>query len=151
MSVRVGAPTRYLQPQPYQELCHTADAGICVEGRNPEELLARLVLVMGSLLAGGGRLPIEGEQSIVVGGERRVGTALAVLRELLFRFATQGVIPASCEVLTLGETRAELRIGLGRYDPDQHSEGMDVKAVTYHAALFEQAGDRWRGQVVFDV
>jgi SHS2 domain-containing protein len=77
--------------------------------------------------------------------------ALAVLRELLYRFAVERMIPAWCEVVRLDAHEAELWVGAGRWDPALHGSGSDVKAITYHAASFEEAGAGWRAQVVFDI
>ncbi len=40
---------------------------------------------------------------------------------------------------------------LFEYLPDAHPDGVELKAVTLHEARFEQEGDRWRAQVLFDV
>ena len=77
-------------------------------------------------------------------------TAVAVLRELLFRFATERVIAGAVEVLRLDGRGAALRVGFGRFDPARHP-GADVKAVTYHLARFGEDGGRYRAQVVLDI
>jgi SHS2 domain-containing protein len=142
---------RYLSPQPYEEMSHTADVGVRVEGSSAEEALARLVLALGSMLAGGGRIALQRQERLELRGEGFAEIALAVLRELLYRFATERVIPGACEVVRFGETGVELIVEYGPYDPAQHGEGTDVKAVTYHAARFERTGGLWRAQVLFDV
>ena len=40
---------------------------------------------------------------------------------------------------------------LGPYDPERHAEGLDLKAVTWHAAKLVEEGGLWRGQIVFDI
>jgi len=143
---------RYELPQPYQELSHTADTGIAAEGATREEALARLVLALGALLAGGGSVTPDAEETVVAaGGADLAQTAVAALREVLFRFATRHVVPGACEVLRLSPGRAELRVAFGRFDPARHREGADVKAVTYHRARFEPVPGGWRAQVILDV
>jgi SHS2 domain-containing protein len=144
---------RLALPQPYRDLDHTADVGVAVEGASAEEALARLVLAEAQLLAGGG--------AVLAGREERLRAtapggllepALALLRELLFRFATQRVIAGWCEVASLSDGAAEVVVGLGAWDPERHAEGLDLKAVTRHAARFERAADGlWHAQVVFDI
>lgn len=142
---------RYALPQPYEEMPHTADVGLRVEGATPEEALARLCLALSALLAGGGEVPVEREVELAVpAGADLSQTAVAVLRELLFRFATERAIAGAVEVLRLDQRGAALRAGLGRFDPARH-QGADVKAVTYHLARFGLEGDRWRAQVVLDI
>lgn len=142
---------RYALPQPYEDLGHTADVGVAVRGASAEEALARLVLAFGALVAGGGDVPVEREERIAAGGGPLAHTAIAVLRELVYRFATERLVPAACEVVRLDERGADVRVGFGRYDPARHAEGADVKAVTYHAARLEPDGGGWRAQAVFDV
>jgi SHS2 domain-containing protein len=143
---------RLALPQPFEDLDHTADVGVRVTGATPEEALARLVLAQAALLAGGGAVTARREQRIEVAAVGLEAAAVELLRELLFRFATARVLPAWCDVERLDGAGAAIRVGLGDWDPDAHAEGLDLKAVTWHAARFERAPDgRWRAQVVFDI
>jgi len=143
---------RYALPQPYREIPHTADVGVEVEGASPAEALARLVLAFAALLAGGGAVEVEREETVTADADGDLArTAVAVLRELLYRFATERLIPGACEVVRLDGRGAELRVGFGRWDPERHSEGADVKEVTWHAAGFERAGAGWLARVLFDI
>lgn len=144
---------RYTLPQPYRDLDHTADVGVAVEGASAEEALARLVLAYAALLSGGAPVEIERDERVVVSARGGgVELAVALLRELLYRFAVERVLPGACEVTLLGPERAGVTVGLGRYDPERHGEGLDLKAVTRHAARFERGEDGlWRAQVVFDI
>lgn len=143
---------RYALPQPYEELDHAADVGVAVEGASAEEALARLVLALSALLTGGEPVSPGREERITVtatGGP--LAAALAVLRELLFRFATERVVPGACEVQRLEDGRAEVVVALAPFDAELHAEGLDVKAVTWHAARFAQDDGRWRARVLFDI
>jgi SHS2 domain-containing protein len=152
---------RLALPQPHEDLAHTADVGVRVRGATAEEALARLALALGTLLAGlpaaersgaGGGLPPEREERIAVrGGPGLAGTAVALLRELLFRFATERLIPCEVEVHRAAEDGAEATVGFARYDPARHAEGVDVKAVTWHAARLEPEATGWVAQAVLDV
>lgn len=144
---------RYTLPQPWRDLDHTADVGVAVEGGSAEEALARLVLAFAALLSGGAPVAVERDEPLAVEAAGGGGAlAVAVLRELLYRFAVERVLPGAAEVVRLAPDHAALTIGLGRYDPELHASGLDLKAVTRHAARFERCEDgRWRGQVVFDL
>ncbi len=143
---------RYALPQPYRDLDHTADLGVAVEGASAEEALARLVLAFAALLAGEGPVAVARDERISVEGEGGLtGIAVALLRELLFRFATEKVLPGACEVIRLDARGAEVVVALGPFDPERHSDGFDIKAVTWHQARFEEADGRWRAQLVFDI
>jgi len=139
-------------PQPFEELDHTADAGIRVRGRDAEETLARLVLAFAELLTGGAAPREETWIVVVTEPGDRAFMAIDVLRELLFRFERELLVPASCSVQRFDETEGTLvRVGVGPHDSDAHPEGMELKAVTLHDARFEPEGDGWVAEVVFDV
>jgi SHS2 domain-containing protein len=142
---------RFHLPQPYDDLDHTADVGVSVDGSTPDEALARLVLAQSALLAGGAPVSAEHALRLEVRGPDRAAVAIECLRELLFRFSTAREIAAWCEVESFGETEAAVAVGLGSWDPELHGEGLDLKAATWHAARFERDGGRWRAQVVFDI
>ncbi len=87
----------------------------------------------------------------MAGGPDLAGSAVALLRELLYRFATRRLVAAAVEVVRVDEAGAEAWVRSGGYDPERHGEGEDVKAVTWHRATLEERGGQWVGEVVFDV
>jgi len=144
-------PHRYTLPEPYRELEHTADLGVEVEGHSLSEVVARLVLAEAALLAGRGAVVPDREERLEVSGEDSTRAALALLRELLYRFATARVIASSCTVLAAGPTGLAVRVELGPYDPLAHAEGYDLKAVTWHGARCAEEGETWKARVIFDL
>jgi protein archease len=139
-------------PQPYEDLGHTADVGVRVRGASAEEALARLALAFGTLVTGGDAPIAEREERVAVGGGgAHADAAVALLRELLYRFATERVVPAEVEVHRAAPGGVEATVGFARYDPERHAEGADVKAVTWHAARLEPEGEGWVAQMVFDI
>jgi SHS2 domain-containing protein len=144
--------TRYQLPQPYEELDHTADVGIIVRGATADETLGRLVLGLADLVSGGAPVREERELRVRAEPSDRAAMAVDVLREVLFRFDSEQVIPASCETLVFDPERgAEVLLGVGPYDPEAHAEGIDLKAVTLHEARFEPEGQGYVAQIVFDI
>lgn len=144
--------SRLTLPQPFEELDHTADVGVLVRGETAEETLARLVLALSQLLSGGGALEPSGSLELEIEPGDRASMAIDVLRELLYRFDCEGVIAANCHVLRFDPERGTtIMIDTAPYDPDRHAEGIELKAVTWHQALFLPEGDRWMAQIVFDV
>ncbi len=139
-------------PQPYEDLGHTADVGVRVRGGSAEEALARLALAFGTLVTGGDApRPKREERVLIAAAGGATAAAVAFLRELLFRFATERLLPAEVEVHRVDAEGAEATVGFARYDPSRHAEGADVKAVTWHAARLEPEGSGWVGQIVFDI
>ncbi|MFT3917402.1 MAG: archease [Anaeromyxobacteraceae bacterium] len=143
---------RLTLPQPFEDLDHTADAGVRVTGASAGDALARLVLALGALLSGGAPVAEEREVALeVAGGPDLAGAAVALLREVLYRCEVERALPAACEVLRVDAAGAAARVWLGRRGP-AHDGGLDVKAVTRHAAALEQDADGgWIGQAVFDL
>ncbi|MBK7580073.1 MAG: archease [Myxococcales bacterium] len=83
-------PERYQRPQPYEELDHTADAGVVVTGRSKEETLARLILAFTDLVTGGGPVEATSSRTVRVQADSLVDSAIDVLRMVLFVFDTEG-------------------------------------------------------------
>ena len=155
-TARAGAvPSSALRlhaPQPYEDLDHTADVGLRVRGASAEEALGRLALAFGTLAAGGAPAEPAGEERVeVAGGPGLAGTAVALLRALLYRLATAREVPVAIDVHRVDEHGAAATVAFGRYDPARHAEGADVKAVTWHAARLEREGTEWVAQIVLDV
>ncbi len=143
---------RYVLPQPYEEVDHTADLAVRVRGRDEAETMARLALALSALLAGGGPVTVAREATVSVGAADRATMAVDLLRELLYRFAREQAIAAEVEVVRFDPAAgAELACRFGRYDPAAHEEGGEIKAVTWHEARFEREADAWVAQIIFDV
>lgn len=143
---------RYALPQTFEDMGHVADVGIRVRGASVEEALARLALAFATLVTGGEPVVrLRDERITVAGGPGLTGTAVAFVRELLFRLATAHEVPMEIEVLSVDERGAVASVTFGRHDPERHAEGADVKAVTWHAARLERDGDGWVAQVVLDI
>jgi SHS2 domain-containing protein len=143
---------RLRMPQPYEDLAHTADVGVRVRGATAEEALGRLVVAFSTLATGGVTAdPTRDERVAVTGGPELAGTAVALLRELLFRLATAHELPIEIEVERVDEAGAVATVTFGKHDPQRHAEGADVKAVTWHAARLEREGDGWVAQCIFDI
>jgi SHS2 domain-containing protein len=152
MAVRINLHSVRLKgQQAWEDLGHTADVGLRVRGASAEEALGRLVLAFSTLVTGGAPAePVREEVLSVAGGPGLAGTAVALLRELLFRLATERLVPVEVEVRAADERGAVAAVLFGRHDPARHSEGADVKAVTWHAARLEREGDGWVAQLVLD-
>ena len=139
-------------PSPYEELDHTADVGVVVRGDDPEQTLARLVLALSQLLSGGGLVREERELRVKVEPADRAAMAVDVLREVLFLFDSERILPASAETLRFDPGQGgEVVVGVGPYDDAAHAEGLELKAVTLHEARFEREGAGWLAQIVFDI
>ncbi len=140
-------------PQPFTALPHTADAGVVVTGKTPEETLARLVLAYAQLCTAGRPVEVEGKLTLEVAGGTDLSTiAIDALRAVHSILTQQKRVPGAVAVDGMSrDGGVKLVLALGRWDPARYPEGLDVKAVTYHAAAFEEADGGWRAQAVFDL
>lgn len=143
----------YDWPEPFEELDHTADVGVRVHGRDADECLARLVLSLSSLILGGsGSLSAEATRALEIEPADRLSMAVDVLRELLYVFDTEHVLPVRCVVHRFDEESGVLlELAMAPCNEDEHDDITDLKAVTWHHAVFEPEGDGFIAQIIYDV
>jgi len=143
---------RFERPQPYEEIDHTADAGVIVRGSTREETLARLVLAFADLVTAGRPAKKSCERAFSVEPGDDASVAVDLLRELFFVFESERLIPIAVQVVRFElDAGAEVLVDLAPYDAVEHAEGLVLKAVTLHEARFERESDGWTAAVVFDV
>ncbi len=140
-------------PQPYEPLSHTADAGVRVRGATAEETLGRLVLAFAQQCTGGAPAePATWRSFEVAGGTDLSVIAVDAVRAIHRVHTTERLIPASVQVSSASpKDGARLRVGFAPFSRERYAEGLDIKAVTYHAARFEPEGGAWVAQLVFDI
>ena len=138
------------RPAPFEWLDHTADIGIIVTGRSPEEVYERAVLATGALIAGDAPVRAVSERTFEVSGDDRVERLVALLGEVIYVYDVERFLPASVEV-SEGEDGVRARVEGEEFDPARHWIEREVKAATYHAATFEPAATGWEARVVFDL
>lgn len=75
------------------------------------------------------------------------------LRELLFRFGTQGFAVRSVPRLAVDVATGRLEAELAgeEYDPGRHRQKLEIKSPTYHDYVIERGPAGWRAVVLFDV
>lgn len=123
-----------------------------VQGATAEETLARLILAFASLLTAGAPVVADHDVVIEVAAASETDLAIDVLRELLYRFDVDRVIPESVLVERFDVDRGALvRVGVGPWDPVRHADGTELKAVTLHAARFAPKERGWEARIVFDI
>jgi SHS2 domain-containing protein len=143
---------RFARPQPYEEIDHTGDVGVVVRGATAEEALARLVLAFTEIVTGGGSIEATGEHRIEVEPSDRATMAIDVLRECLYELDISRMVAVACDVRRFDPaTGGEVVLDVGLYDPEALTEGVELKAVTFHAARFEEDNGGWIAQIVFDI
>ncbi len=143
---------RFEQPSPYEEISHTADAGIFATGADLPEACARAVLAMAQLQSGGAEICREEERTIEARGQEPATLLVDFARQVLHRFFDERLLLGAVEIERLTDTELKARGWFGRFDPERHAEGMDVKAVTYARAGVEKLPDgRYGATLIFDI
>jgi SHS2 domain-containing protein len=140
---------KFEAPSPWREIDHTADVGIEVSGATEDEAYARAALALAQLQAGGGPLTQAVERTLEPAGHDRVSQLVALVRDVLALFYDERLLLAAIEV-RLGPPFSATG-WFCRWDPAQHGEGADVKAVTYGGAALDPVGESWVARLVFDI
>lgn len=134
----------------YRFLPHTGDIRVAIEAPTLESLYADATEIVRQLLVDG---PVEERDhwQLAVNGLDAAEILLGFLRELLYRFDTDRIVPARVQIDTADATHLEGILYGERFDPTKHEAQPEVKAVTRHGLVVERHGDGWRAEVVFDV
>lgn len=144
---------------PYRITEHTADLGIEADGATPEEAmewaaLGLMEVVTGAKQPNASSRP-DGETRFVVEATDLPALLVAFLSELLWLLESEDLLWRSGGV-TIGKSqdgilRVEAAGNTCIHDAKRDGRGIEVKAVTYHAIRFAQAGDRWQARVILDI
>ena len=134
---------------PYQVLEHTADVGLLATAGSLEDVFRDASV--GMLEIAGSWHPGEGERvPIAVAAPDTAGVLVDWLSEVLYVQDSAGVSVGGVTVegVSEGEARGSVAV---RPFAGGSSEGVQIKAVTYHQLKVEPSGDGWIAQVFFDV
>src|SRR5690606_37924503 len=100
-SLRDSQGTRVMrseQPSPYEEISHTADAGVLATGADPQEAYARAVLAMAQLQSGGGPIAIQEQRTLEAKGQDRASLLVDFARQVLNRFFDERLLLGAVEI-----------------------------------------------------
>jgi len=137
--------------KPYCLIDHTADLGLEVFGKTGEELFANAASAVCELM-----LDIENPEptavrEISVEGTDREDLLVNFLREVLFLFNGEKMVPTSFIIEELDDRHLRGKVRVAAYDPARHRVKREVKAVTYHGTEVVETPTGWRARVIFDV
>jgi SHS2 domain-containing protein len=141
----------------FEYLDHTADAAVRLRCADAADLFRDATLaVLGIFLDSQESRPVEPVIADPVDLESEDGEALLVdyLNELIFRFDTRRLLPASLVVTEVslgkpsrlkGEVRGEIM------DPRKHLLKTEIKAATFHGLQIRELPSGLEAEVVFDL
>ncbi len=139
----------------FEIIDHTADVGFELEAESLEDLLETAADAAFSvvLVDRPEQVEVEQEVRIASGGPDQADELLvAWLQELLYLFETESLVPVRFTFHERGPDALRARVGYGRFDPERHRTGTEIKAVTYHdLEVTRDDRGRWTGRVIVDV
>ena len=135
----------------FEPLEHTADAGIRARATTLAELLVACAEGMFALIVEGGQVRDATAIEIAVEADGLPDLVHAWLRELLWRFNGEGMVFARYQVHEASETAARATCLGEPFDPERHTGGVEIKAVTYHGLKVERRDGEWLAEVLFDI
>ena len=136
----------------FEEIDHTADLGLDLQGPTPEAILEAAQRGLIQLLVGQ-------TGDLVADESRRLAISAPDLPELLKRWCEcvyellerDGFVALVSEIEWV-DPRACKAVLHGTVPPRERvASAGELKAVTYHQLAFEPLGDGWRARVIFDV
>lgn len=139
------------RPVPFEWLEHTADVAVAVTGADPAEVYERIALVAATLIVGDSLARPAVTHEVEVEGDDRIERLVSLAGEVVYLWEVEAFVPASAEVVEDGR-RVRATLWGEAFDPARHRVEREVKAATYHGALFEPDGaGGWRAELLFDL
>lgn len=131
---------------------HTADLKVRFEAASLRELFGDATDLVRTLVAGETAAAADrAERAISLEATAPDELLFRYLRELLFLFNTERLVPASLEIRSVSRTALDATLRGEPFDPARHEPQPEVKAVTRHGLSAEKADGRWTAEVVFDL
>ncbi len=115
----------------YEEIEHTADAGIRAYGGSASEIFASAAEGMFSLIADPKNVEAKGEVEVRLSAEDLPKLLVAWLSELLFLHETQKLLFCKFDVQVRGSS-LDAHVWGETIDKRRHELKLAIKAVTYH-------------------
>jgi SHS2 domain-containing protein len=135
----------------YEFFDHTADIGIRGRGATLAELCVAMAQGLTELIAEDSPLQAVDARSIDLSAADAEALLLSWLKELLFWFSTDRFLPVRYELTEVTPTRLQGRVIGEAFDPDRHTQGREVKAITRHALAVRQDAQGWSGEAIVDI
>jgi SHS2 domain-containing protein len=135
----------------YEQIEHTGDICILVEGESREELYRKAGLAFFDLLGDWGDPGTGEERTIELEEEGEVDLFVEWLSELNFLHQTEGLVFCDLEVKFPEEGNLRAIVRGREIDPDRDEVSLEIKAVTYHLCEVNTEKKPYSARVIFDV
>ena len=132
----------------FEEIEHTADWAIRIQGRDLGELLINAARAMSHLLVGNlGTLSHDVDKHLVIEGDDPESLLVTWLNELAYWAETEGIVFYAFDVQYVTPTQMQVTVQ-GGLAPELQKH---IKAVTYHNLAIVKTNEGMEVTVVFDV
>ena len=143
------------RPAGFDVIDHTADVGLRVWGRCPEDLFFWAAHGLVSLLIDPSRVESKESRKAVIQANDTEETLVAILQEILYLYEVHKFVPRGVSIFRLPEGGFLILVFGEPFDPDRHEPLMDIKAATYHnldikPTRLEDGTERWECTIIFD-
>jgi SHS2 domain-containing protein len=135
----------------YRQLSHTADLGLRIWGKTPEELFENAGAALTAVLTDRRRLRPENTEEIIVEAPDLEALLVAWLNHLLYLYDVDAFLGREFRVLELTAQRLTAAARGETYDPQRHLAGTAVKAATYHHLEIVNKNGGWQATVILDL
>ena len=139
----------------FEEIDHTADAGIRVTAETLEQLL--LAAARGMLHIMLGQIPVAAPERLTheelwIPNESDAPDTLlhAWLSELLYQLTVRKSVPVHFDVRECRPASLRVTVSFQPLTREEAAAATEIKAVTWHGLTVERATDGWRAEVIFD-
>jgi SHS2 domain-containing protein len=136
---------------PFELLDHTADIGIVAYGASLKEAFENAALGMFSVMAQLETIREVEERRVEVTAEDPEALLVAWLSELLYLVDTEGLLFRRFQIGEFNDRHLQASAWGESIDPDRHSLGVGIKAVTRHMLAIERDDGGYRVRVIFDI
>lgn len=129
----------------------SGDIGLRVYGSNIEEAFVNAGIGMFSLITDIARIEPKNEIVLNISADSLESLLINYLNELIFQFDAYGFTGTKIEVSELTDYVIKAKVFGEKFDPSKHTQGLLVKAATYHNLSIKKEGGTFIIDVIFDI
>lgn len=134
----------------YKYIDHTADIGFEIYGKDLRELFKNAAIAIFDSITELKEIEKSKRRKVEIRSETLEELFLDWLRELLFIFSTEFLIPRETKIITLKDRKLEAELLGENFDPKRHRIKIEIKNPTYHMFYFKKTNKGYVARVIFD-
>ncbi|MCX7770369.1 MAG: archease [Proteobacteria bacterium] len=135
----------------FQVFDTTGDVGINVFGNNLKEIFEQAAIGLFSFFTDLESIEENIIKTVSIDAESYENLLIKWLNELIFLFDVEGFIGKRVKINNLNEKSLTAKIMGDLFDEKKHSQGILIKAATYHKLKLEKKNKVWSASILFDI